>query len=164
MKSAKGVPITLNGAMPARGFRISACRFPDRPNTWPSWGPLGRGTSISPEILLPSNRCGQAASESCHFPTLAGYIRARRTAEAIDLDPLRRVADSYTDPKRPCGKAPRHFRAHGNSGCGAHFSTFQRAHSVVWRPGVFKIRSTESIVFQLRVVAGAPKSSSIRPR
>ena len=28
----------------------------------------------------------------------------------------------------------------------------------------FKIRSTESIVLQLRVVAEAPKSSSIRPR
>ena len=28
----------------------------------------------------------------------------------------------------------------------------------------FKIRSTESIVFQLRVVAGAPKSLSIWPR
>ena len=105
MNSAKGVPIGMHGAMPARGFRISACRFPDRPNTWPSGGPLGRGTSISPEILLPSNRCGQAASESCHFPTLAGYIRARRTAEAIDLEPLRRVADSYIDPNGVLGSA-----------------------------------------------------------
>ena len=29
---------------------------------------------------------------------------------------------------------------------------------------VFKIRNTESIVFQLRVVAGAPNSSSMPPR
>jgi hypothetical protein len=36
----------------------------------------------------------------------------------------------------------------------------------VYLPGSwdFRIRSTESIVFQLRVVAGAPKSLSIWPR
>jgi len=37
-------------------------------------------------------------------------------------------------------------------------------HSVGYLLAAFKIRSTESIVFQLRVVAGAPKSSSIWPR
>jgi hypothetical protein len=36
--------------------------------------------------------------------------------------------------------------------------------SVVGCSWAFKIRSTEHIVFQLRVVAGAPKSSSISPR
>jgi hypothetical protein len=42
----------------------------------------------------------------------------------------------------------------------------QRSLQTVYLPGSwdFRILSTESIVFQLRVVAGAPKSLSIWPR
>ena len=59
------------------------------------------------------------------------------------------------------------------SGCDFATRPYRVYHSLstfpapaVYLPGSwdFRIRSTESIVFQLRVVAGAPKSLSIWPR
>ena len=90
------------------------------------------------------------------------------------LDPARMAAGNRFALTRPrelrffCSQ-PGAFRIGRHSPVNAYavyhcLSTFPAP--AVYLPGSwdFRIRSTESIVFQLRVVAGAPKSLSIWPR
>jgi hypothetical protein len=89
------------------------------------------------------SKLGRAASGKS--PQCSGVRRARWTNWLVEVVPIAAVSRQKV------------FWAAGLAAFPAQ---------AVYLPGSwdFRIRSTESIVFQLRVVAGAPKSLSIRPR